>query len=113
MKGTSNKADTAPINKTGNFTMDLKVGLMDSTILNPITGPLAEFIVKRGSIQKGIAHVEGNNFRATGKGILLYEDLYLESLKKSTDKPGKIKERKLLSFIGNILLIKNSNPKVC
>ena len=25
--------------KTGNFTMDLKVGELDSSILNPITGP--------------------------------------------------------------------------
>lgn len=96
--------------KTGNFTMDLKVGEMDSSILNPITGPLAEFIFKRGSIQEGTVHVEGNNFKASGKGMLLYKDLYLESLKKNDDEPGKVKKRKLLSFIGNVLLIKNSNP---
>jgi hypothetical protein len=96
--------------KTGNFTMDLKVGELDSSILNPITGPLAEFIFKRGSIQKGIVHVEGNNFKASGNGMLLYKDLYLESLKKNSDKPGKVKKRKLLSFFGNVLLIKNSNP---
>ena len=77
--------------KTGNFTMDLKVGELDSSILNPITGPLAEFIFKRGSIQKGIVHVEGNNFKASGKGMLLYKDLYLESLKKKSDEPGKVK----------------------
>ena len=40
----------------------------------------------------------------------MYKDLYLEALKKNNDKPGKIKKRKLLSFIGNVLLIKNSNP---
>ena len=96
--------------KTGNFTMDLKVGELDSSILNPITGPLAEFIFKRGSIREGTVHVEGNNFKASGKGMLLYQDLYLESLKKKGDEPGKVKERKLLSFIGNVLLIKNSNP---
>jgi hypothetical protein len=96
--------------KTGNFTMDLKVGALDSSILNPITGPLAEFIFKRGSIQKGVVHVEGNNFKASGKGMLLYKDLYLVSIKKDSDKPGKVKKRKLLSFIGNVLLIKNSNP---
>ena len=90
--------------------MDLKVGELDSSILNPITGPLAEFIFKRGSIQKGIVHIEGNNLKASGKGMLLYKDLYLVSLKKNSDKPGKVKQRKLLSFIGNVLLIKNSNP---
>ncbi len=96
--------------KTGNFTMDLKVGGMDSSILNPITEPLAEFVFKRGSIQKGIAHVEGDNFGASGKGMLLYKDLYLESLKKNSTAPGKVKKRKLLSFIGNVLLVKNANP---
>ena len=96
--------------KTGNFTMDLEIGELDSSILNPITGPLAEFIFKRGSIQKGTVHVQGNNFKASGKGMLLYKDLYLVSLKKNTGEPGKAKERKLLSFIGNVLLIKNSNP---
>jgi hypothetical protein len=96
--------------KTGNFTMDLKVGELDSSILNPITGPLAEFIFKRGSIQKGVVHVEGNNFKATGKGMLLYKDLYLVAVKKKEDEPGKVKQKKLLSFIGNVLLIKNANP---
>ncbi|MEP6952416.1 MAG: hypothetical protein ABI863_24195 [Ginsengibacter sp.] len=96
--------------KTGNFTMDLKVGEMDSSILNPITGPLAEFIFKRGSIREGTVHVEGNNFKASGKGMLLYKDLYLVAVKKNKEEPGKIKQRKLLSFIGNVVLIKNSNP---
>jgi len=96
--------------KTGNFTMDLKVGKLDSSILNPITGPLAEFIFKRGTIQKGVVHVEGNNFKARGKGILLYKDLYLVAVKKSPDERGKVKQKKLLSFFGNVLLIKNANP---
>jgi hypothetical protein len=96
--------------KTGNFTMDLKVGKLDSSILNPITGPLAEFIFKRGTIQKGVVHVEGNNFKARGKGMLLYKDLYLVAVKKSGDERGKVKQKKLLSFFGNILLIKNANP---
>lgn len=96
--------------RTGNFTMDLKVGGMDSSVLNPITGPLAEFIFKRGSISEGTVHVEGNNFKASGKGMLLYKDLYLEAVKKKPGEPGKIKKRRLISFIGNVLLIKNSNP---
>jgi len=96
--------------KKGNFSMDLMVGGLDSSILNPITGPLAEFVFRRGSIQKGMVHIEGNNLKATGKGVLLYKNLYLESLKKNDRQPGKIKKRKLLSFIGNVFLIKNSNP---
>jgi hypothetical protein len=96
--------------KKGNFSMDLKVGEIDSSILNPITGPLAEFVFKRGTIHQGVVHVEGNNARAAGKGMLLYDDLYLVAVKKKAGEPGKVKQRKLLSFFGNVFLIKNANP---
>lgn len=96
--------------KTGDFTMDLDIGEIDSTILNRITKPLGEFMLKKGSIQKGIAHVKGDNFKATGKGQLLYRDLYLIGLKKDKDKPGNIKKKTITSFFGNVFLIKNANP---
>ena len=96
--------------KTGDFTMDLDIKAMDSTILNPISVPMGEFMIKKGSIQRGIAHVKGNNFKATGNGLLLYKDLYLVGLKQKNNEPGKIKKKSLLSFLGNLLLIKNANP---
>ncbi len=34
--------------KTGNFTMALEVGKLDSSILNPITEPMGAFIFKKG-----------------------------------------------------------------
>ncbi len=96
--------------KTGNFTMDLNIGNIDRTVLNPITTPLGEFELKRGSIQKGIAHVIGDNFKGAGHGELLYRNLYLVGLKKDADKASGIKKKSVLSFIGNALLIKNNNP---
>ena len=96
--------------KTGDFTMDLDIGFMDSTILNPIAEPMGEFMIKKGTIKRGIAHVKGDNFRATGRGLLLYKDLYMVALKKDKDKPGGVKKKSILSFIGNVLLIKNANP---
>lgn len=96
--------------KTGDFTMDLDIRNMDSTILNPISEPMGEFMIKKGTIQRGIAHVKGNNFKATGNGLLLYKDLYLIGLKQKNNEPGKIKKKSLLSFLGNLLLIKNANP---
>lgn len=96
--------------KTGDFTMDLDIGKMDSSILNPIAGPMGEFIIKRGIIQRGIAHEKGNNFKATGHGVLLYKDLYLVAVKKDNDNPGHLKKKSILSFFANVLLIKNSNP---
>jgi len=96
--------------KKGDFTMNLDIGEMDSTILNPIAEPMGEFMIKKGTIQRGIAYVKGDNFKATGKGLLLYKDLYLVGLKKNKDKPGGIKKKSVLSFIGNVFLIKNANP---
>jgi hypothetical protein len=97
--------------KTGDFTMDLNIGAIDSSVLNPITEPMGEFMIQKGSIQKGIAHVIGNNFKGGGKGELLYKDLYLVGLKKDKNNPGGIKKKSLVSFFGNVFLIKNNNPK--
>ncbi len=96
--------------KTGNFTLTLEVGKLDSAILNPITAPMAEFMFKKGIINKGTVYLEGDNSKATGKGILLYYDLNLVGLKMDKDESGKLKKKAVLSFIGNLLLIKNSNP---
>lgn len=96
--------------KRGDFTMELDIDGMDTAILNPITAPLGEFTLRKGSIQKGIAHVKGNNFEATGNGELLYRDLYLVGIKKDKNEPGKIKKRAITSFLGNVFLIKNANP---
>jgi hypothetical protein len=97
--------------RTGDFTMDLNVGAIDTSILNPITEPMGEFMIRKGSIQKGIAHVIGNNFKGGGNGELLYKDLYLVGLKKDKNKPGAIKKKSIVSFFGNVFLIKNNNPK--
>jgi hypothetical protein len=96
--------------KTGDFTMDLDIRAMDSSVLNPISVPMGEFMIKKGTIERGIAHVRGTNFQATGNGLLLYKDLYLVGLKQKNNEPGKIKKKSVLSFLGNLLLIKNANP---
>ena len=96
--------------KNGNFTTDLHVGAIDKAILNPVARTSGEFFLKKGSIQKGVVHVEGDNFKGNGHGQVLYKNLYLVELKKDKDKPGGVKKKSLLSFIGNVLLIKNNNP---
>ena len=96
--------------KTGDFSMNLEVRNIDSSILNPMTVPLAEFMIKKGNIQKGIAHVTGNNLKTHGKGELLYTDLYLVAIKKDENKPGNVGKKSVLSFLANTVLIKNNNP---
>ncbi|MEP6617220.1 MAG: hypothetical protein ABJA57_11600 [Ginsengibacter sp.] len=96
--------------KTGNFKMDFDIGKMDSSNLNKFIGPLGEFMIKKGTLQKGVAHIEGDNFKTSGKGELLYRDLYVVGLKKDHDKPNNIKKKSITSFLGNVLLVKNNNP---
>jgi hypothetical protein len=96
--------------RSGNFIMDLNIGVLDSSVLNPITMPMGEFMIKKGEIKRGIAHVVGDNFKATGRGELLYNNLYLIGLKKNKHKSGGIKKKSILSFFGNVFLIKNNNP---
>ena len=96
--------------KTGDFSMSLEIRNADSSILNQITAPMAEFILKKGFIHKGTAHVRGNNFKTHGNGELLYNDLYLVAVKKDGDKPGKVNKKGVLSFLANTVLIKNDNP---
>jgi len=71
---------------------------------------MGEFMIKKGTIQKGIAQVTGDNFKATGKGELLYTNLYLIGLKKDKNKPGGIKKKSIISFFGNVFFIKDNNP---
>ena len=96
--------------KTGDFKMELHIGEMDTSILNIIAAPLGEFMLQKGTIQKGIAHIKGDNFKATGEGELLYKDLYLVGLKKDKNRPSKVKKKGFISFLGNVFLIKNENP---
>jgi len=96
--------------KTGDFKMDFEINEMDTALLNPFVEPLGEFMIKKGTLQKGIAHISGDNFKTTGTGKLLYNGLYVVGLKKNNNKPDHIKKKSVMSFVGNVLLIKNDNP---
>jgi hypothetical protein len=96
--------------KTGDFSMNLEITNIDSSTLNRITIPMAEFMLKKGIIQKGIAQVSGNNYKTHGTGVLLYTDLYLIAVKKDKNEPGQFDKKSFLSRIANTVLIKNNNP---
>lgn len=96
--------------KTGDFSLSLEVKDIDSSILNPITVPMAEFMIKKGKIQKGIALVTGNNSETRGKGELRYTDLYVVRVNRDKNEPGKVDKEGLMSFLANTALVKNNNP---
>lgn len=96
--------------KNGTFSADVQIDSMDKTVLNPVTEPLGLVTVKTGTVHNGSAHIEGNNFTATAKVIMLYNDLRLIPLKKDIDKD-ELKKRPLLSFLANTFVIKKDNPR--
>ena len=62
-------------------------------------------------MQKGIAHLEGNDFAAKGTVALNYTDLHIDPLKKDKNDDGKLKKKTFTGLFANTFLIKNSNPR--
>ena len=97
-------------NKTGEFDADVELNQMEKEIINPVAETLGGVQLKNGILQGIKGHVEGNNFRINGNISATYRDLNIVALKKETGQNGKIKKKKVTSFIANTFLIKNSNP---
>ncbi|MBD0331080.1 MAG: hypothetical protein ICV66_00335 [Chitinophagaceae bacterium] len=96
--------------KTGDYSADVKMSALDSTIVNPIAEPMGLFTVKRGSMQKAIARIHGNNYNASGKVLILYKDLHLTPLKPDQADSGKLTKKHFTSFIANSVFVKDENP---
>lgn len=96
--------------KTGVFTADIHMDSVGHQTLNPMAEALALFSIKRGTMQEATAHVEGDNFGTKGNIEFYYRDLHVTPLKKA-DASGKMKKRRITSFIANTLVIKKDNLK--
>jgi hypothetical protein len=96
---------------SGAFTADVLMDTLRNNIVNPVAKPLGLFYVKKGEMQKGSAHLEGNDFTIKGTIALNYTDLHIEGLKKNNgDDSSKLKKKTFTSLFANTFLIKNSNP---
>jgi hypothetical protein len=103
------KFDLAKI-KTGEFSGDVRMDTLDKTIVNPVAEPLGRFTIKRGQMQQGIAHVEGDNYNLHGTIAFYYNDLHITPL-KSDSSNGKLKRNHMKSLAANTIFIKNENPQ--
>lgn len=95
--------------KMGDFSIDINLAETNKEVLNSFTEPLSLFTIKSGTMQQGNAHIEGNNFFAKCRLLMLYNDLHLTPLKKDNDSDD-LKKKTFTSFIANTFLIKNNNP---
>jgi hypothetical protein len=94
--------------RQGHFTMDARIGSMNSSSLNPLLKPMALAELDKGKINRLIYHLEANNRNAKGNLEFLYEDFSLKLLKKDDEK--NVYKTKALPTLAAGLVIKHSNP---
>jgi len=95
---------------TGAFIGDISMDTLRNTIVNPVAQPLGLFYIKKGEMQSGSAHVEGNDSTIKATVTFKYTDLHINPLKKAADK-NRLKKKTFTSLFANAFLIKNSNPQ--
>ncbi len=96
--------------KTGAFTAAIEMSALTNETLNKIAEPLGLFIVKDGNLKEASAALTGNNYEASGKVTVLYEDLHITPLKPAGTDTTDLKKKHIVSFIANTFLIKDDNP---
>lgn len=96
--------------KTGAFTANIQMGALDNEVLNPIAEPMGLFQIKSGSLQKATASIQGDNYNASGKVLVLYNDLHVTPLKLTGADTTEIRKKHLVSFFANTFIVKNDNP---
>ena len=96
-----------PLNaKDGAFSITGNVGGFNGTNLNPVIEPLGMGSIKSGNIKRFDFNLNGNDIKATGEAVVLYNDLKIKLLKNKGD---AITNKSVTSFVANII-IKDQNP---
>jgi hypothetical protein len=98
--------------RTGAFSAALETKKsFDGQKISPLSEPLGLFMVKRGELKKLSAHISGNNYKASGQVVFLYDNLHITPMKKDESKPDGLKKKSVTSFIANTFVLKEENPK--
>jgi hypothetical protein len=95
--------------KEGVFTATLRMDSFDARTMNPLAEPLGLTKVNRGEVHSIEATIQGNEHKASGKVLLLYDKLKVSLLKKKKGDE-ELKKKHLLSFLANVFIIRNNNP---
>jgi len=93
----------------GAFTYSGSLGKFDMKNLNPLSKALGLVEIESGNIQHIDFKANGNLRSATGKMNMLYTNLKVKLLSDNIDGEGT-KEKGLLSFLANTILVKDENP---
>lgn len=104
------KIDFNLTDNNGAFTYSGNLGRFDMKNLNPLSKSLGLVEIESGNIQHVDFKANGNLRSATGSMNMLYTDLKVKLLSDNIDGEGT-KEKGFLSFLANVILVKNENPQ--
>lgn len=90
------------------FIFEGRVEQMPLSFLNPITEPGLKMSIREGINQKLEVNFKANSDSAIGSMRFAYNDLRISVL---SNKSGKLREEKFLSFLVNSMALKSDNPK--
>lgn len=94
---------------TGRFAVSGQLKNMNGKDLNTVTQPLGMIEIRSCNIRDLNFNLRGDERKAAGSVTLLYDNLKIAILKQ--DKEHKNYSRKgLMSFVANVMVIKDSNP---
>jgi hypothetical protein len=96
--------------KSGIFSAELKSGKgFDGTLVNSVSEPMGLFMVKKGRLKELTAYITGDNNKASGDVLMLYDDLHITPMKKDPQN-NELKKKLVTSFIANTFVLKDENP---
>lgn len=103
------KFDFLMKDKTARFTVTGRLNSMNGKDLNVVTKPLGKVEIKSCNLQELDFSINGDQRKASGYVKLLYQNLKISVLKQDKDH-GEYKRKGLISFLANVMVIKDSNP---
>ncbi|CAL1521449.1 hypothetical protein [Chitinophaga sp. MM2321] len=95
--------------KPGQFAVSGQLQNMNGKDLNVVTKPLGKVEIRSCDIQDLTFVIKGDERKAAGHVKLLYKNLKIAVLKQDKDHQG-FTRKGLVSFVANLLVIKDSNP---
>ncbi|MCU7550938.1 hypothetical protein OCK74_17590 [Chitinophagaceae bacterium LB-8] len=96
--------------KSGNFSADFNVAGFNGSLVNSFAMPLGLFKVEKGRLENTKVHIQGNEYKTTGKILMRYNDLKLSLYEKEKDEQG-LDKKGLIGLFANTFIIKNNNPQ--
>lgn len=95
--------------KTGRFSSSFSTGGFEGNIMNDIAEPLGLLKIEKGTVKEFNINMQGDERQASGKLLILYNNLKISLYKKEPAERG-LDKRGVIGFIANTFVIKDDNP---